>query len=95
MIGIKEHDPTTMNDDELLDLAKEISSEEKSKDSSVQFTIGKNKVYVKTGEHGPYIMIPHGSKKPTFVSIPKNVDYTKITATKVKELIDANKNKKF
>ncbi len=95
MIGIKEHDPTTMNDDELLDLAKEISSEEKSKDSSVQFTIGKNKVYVKTGEHGPYIMIPHGSKKPTFVSIPKNIDYTKITATKVKELIDANKNKKF
>jgi DNA topoisomerase-1 len=99
MIGIKEHDPITMNDDELLDLAKELfqSSEEKPTESNV-FTIGKNKVYVKTGEHGPYIMIPHGSsgtKKPTFVSIPKNVDYTKITATKIKELIDANKNKKF
>ena len=36
-------------------------------------------------------MIPHGTKKPTFISIPKNIDYTKLTASKIKEIIDKAK----
>jgi DNA topoisomerase-1 len=97
LVGIKdkEFDPTDMSNDELLDLAKDISSKCNENSSSLaasnSYMIGKTKVYVKTGEHGPYIMVPHGTsgtKKPTFISIPKGTDYTKLTATKIKELMD-------
>ena len=84
-----------MSNDELLDLAKDISSKCSENSSSLaasnSYMIGKTKVYVKTGEHGPYIMVPHGNsgaRKPTFISIPKGTDHTKLTATKIKELMD-------
>ena len=47
---------------------------------------------------GKYLMIPHGNsgaRKPTFISIPKDVDQTKITATKIKEIIDNHKKKEI
>ena len=77
-----------------LEYAKELYEASCEKESNT-YMIGKTKVFVKTGEHGPYIMIPHGTKKPTFVSIPKNIDHTTITATKIKELIDNNKKKDY
>jgi DNA topoisomerase-1 len=108
LVGIKdkEFDPSDKLNDELLDLAKELCSNSNDTNSdnpgllaaSNSYMIGKTKVYVKTGEHGPYIMVPHGSgekRKPTFISIPKNIDYTKITATKIKELMDNHKKPTF
>jgi DNA topoisomerase-1 len=92
LVGIKDVEIDGMTNDELLDLAKDISSKCSENNSSLaasnSYMIGKTKVYVKTGEHGPYIMVPHGTKKPTFISIPKGTDYTKLTATKIKELMD-------
>jgi DNA topoisomerase-1 len=93
LVGIKdkEYDPTDKTDDELLELAKELNENSDSLASSNSYLIGKTKVFVKTGEHGPYIMVPHGSsgaRKPTFISIPKGTDHTKLTATKIKELMD-------
>jgi hypothetical protein len=38
--------------------------------------------------------IPKGTGKPTFISIPKNMDHTKMTAMKIKELIDKYKEYK-
>ena len=97
LVGIKdkEYDPSVKTDDELLELAKELNTNSDSLAASNSYMIGKTKVYVKVGEHGPYIMVPHGNsgaKKPTFISIPKGVDYVKLTATKIKELMD-NYNK--
>jgi hypothetical protein len=60
--------------------------------------IGKTKVYLKDGDNGKYLMIPHGNsgaRKPTFISIPKDVDQTKITATKIKEIMDNHKKKEI
>uniref|UniRef100_A0A6C0HW68 DNA topoisomerase n=1 Tax=viral metagenome TaxID=1070528 RepID=A0A6C0HW68_9ZZZZ len=93
LVGIKdkEYDPTDKTDDELLELAKELNENSDSLASSNSYLIGKTKVFVKTGEHGPYIMVPHGSsgaRKPTFISIPKGTDHTKLTAAKIKELMD-------
>jgi DNA topoisomerase-1 len=95
LVGIKdkELDPSNMSNDELLDLAKDIyskSNEEKTSDSlpNNTYMIGKTKVYLKNGDNGPYLMVPHGEHKPTFISIPKNVDQTKLTATKIKEIMD-------
>jgi len=91
LVGIKDVEIDDMNNDELLDLAKELSENNSSLAASNSYMIGKTKVYVKVGEHGPYIMIPHGNtgtKKPTFISIPKGTDYTKLTATKIKELME-------
>lgn len=91
LVGIKDVEIEDMTNDELLDLAKELSESKDSLAASNSYMIGKTKVYVKTGEHGPYIMVPHGNtgtKKPTFISIPKGTDYTKLTATKIKELMD-------
>ncbi len=91
LIGIKDVDISDMNNDELLELAKELHNNSDSLASSNSYMIGKTKVYVKVGEHGPYIMVPHGNsgaRKPTFISIPKGTDHTKLTATKIKELMD-------
>jgi DNA topoisomerase-1 len=92
LVGIKDTDPSELSNDELLDLAKELDKEKKEDSSSSNsYMIGKTKVFVKVGEHGPYIMVPHGTtgvRKPTFIGIPKNIDHTKITATKIKELMD-------
>jgi DNA topoisomerase-1 len=96
LVGIKdkEFDPTDKSNEELLDLAKELNEGKKDElAASNSYMIGKTKVYVKVGKHGPYIMVPHGNsgtKKPTFISIPKGTDYTKLTATKIKELMDNN-----
>jgi topoisomerase IA-like protein len=86
MVGIKT-DISNMSNEELISLAKELNND------SNTFIIGKTKVYVKNGDNGPYLMLPHGTKKPTFISIPKNIDHTNITATQIKEIIE--KNKKF
>ena len=51
------------------------------------FIIKNKTVYVKSGEHGPYLMIPHGKKKPTFISIPSTIDSNKITAVQVAKLM--------
>ncbi len=88
LVGIKDVEIDDMTNEELLDLAKELNENSSSLAASNSYMIGKTKVYVKTGEHGPYIMVPHGTKKPTFISIPKGTDYTKLTATKIKELMD-------
>jgi topoisomerase IA-like protein len=82
----------SIKDSEKCDLehAKELYDNSEDNNS---YLIGKVKVYVKTGDYGPYIMIPHGSKKPTFISIPNSIDYKKITAAKIKELMDKNKKK--
>jgi topoisomerase IA-like protein len=101
LVGIKdkEFDPSDLSNDELLELAKELndsSVNKEDKSSNNTFLIGKTKVYVKEGEHGPYIMVPHGNtgtRKPTFIGIPKNIDHTKITATKIKELMDNHSKK--
>ena len=58
------------------------------------YMIGKTKVFLKDGDNGKYLMIPHGEKKPDFISIPKGVDQTKLTATKIKEIIDNYKKQK-
>lgn len=88
IIGIQDTDH-----DLNLEYAKELYLASEQKEMNT-FLIGKTKVFIKTGDNGPYIMIPHGTKKPTFISIPKNIDHTKMTATKIKELIDKNKKKK-
>ena len=95
LVGIKDVDISDMTNDELLELAKELSENKDSLAASNSYMIGKTKVYVKVGEHGPYIMVPHGNsgaRKPTFISIPKGIDHVKLTATKIKELMD-NHNK--
>lgn len=98
LVGIKDkdYDPSDKTDEELLELAKDISS--KSDEGKPEgnlpnntYMIGRTKVYLKDGDNGKYLMIPHGdgaTRKPTFISIPKGVDQTKITATKIKEIID-------
>ncbi len=94
LVGIKdrEYDPSDKSNDELLELARELNDDTKAKMSeSNTFMIGKTKVFVKEGEFGPYLMVPHGNtgtRKPTFINIPKSVDVKKITATKIKEIMD-------
>ena len=90
IVGIKDIDN---EDDMTLELAKSLYTKSEEKDQNT-FLIGKTKVYIKTGPHGPYIMIPKGTGKPTFISIPKNMDHTKMTAMKIKELIDKYKDYK-
>ncbi len=99
LVGLKdkEYDPTDKTDEELLELAKDICNkcnEGKSSEGSLPnntYMIGKTKVYLKDGDNGKYLMVPHGSsgaRKPTFISIPKGIDQTKLTATKIKEIMD-------
>lgn len=90
IVGIKD-----MNDEQnmTLDLAKSLYVKSEEKDQNT-FLIGKTKVYIKTGPHGPYIMVPKGTGKPIFISIPTNMDHTKMTATKIKDLIDKYKEYK-
>lgn len=92
LVGIKDKDfnPQDKSNDDLLDYARKLMEQTEEKEQNT-FLIGKKKVFVKNGEHGPYLMIPHGTKKPTFISIPKNIDYTKLTATKIKDIIDKHK----
>lgn len=87
IVGIKDTEDITQM---TLELAKSLYIKSEEKDQNT-FLIGKTKVYVKTGTHGPYIMVPKGTGKPTFISIPRNMDHTKMTATKIKELIDTKK----
>ncbi len=99
LVGIKdkEYNPSDKSNDELLDLAKELNEDKKETLPNNTYMIGKTKVYLKEGDNGPYLMIPHGTtgtQKPTFISIPKGVDKTKITATKIKEIIDNHKKQK-
>jgi DNA topoisomerase-1 len=105
LVGIKDKhfDPTDKTDQELLDLAKELDEFKATEDSLTNncYMIGKTKVYLKNNNNGPYLMIPHGNtgaRKPTFINIPKSVDVKKITATKIKEIMDNHakylKNKK-
>ncbi len=90
IVGIKDIEDES---DMTLEHAKSLYVKSEEKDQNT-FLIGKTKVYVKTGAHGPYIMIPKGTGKPTFISIPKNMDHTKMTAMKIKELIDKYKEYK-
>ncbi len=96
LVGIKdkEFDPSDKSNDELLDLAKELNEDKKDSLPNNTYMIGKTKVYLKEGDNGPYLMVPHGdTRKPTFISIPKGVDKTKITATKIKEIMDNHKER--
>jgi topoisomerase IA-like protein len=99
LVGIKdkEYNPSDKSNDELLDLAKELNEDNKDKKETLPnntYMIGKTKVYLKEGDNGPYLMVPHGdTRKPTFISIPKGVDKTKITATKIKEIMDNHKER--
>jgi DNA topoisomerase-1 len=102
LVGIKDKEINIDNkdDDELLELAKELNSDTNDTKSSLPnntYMIGKTKVYLKEGDNGPYLMVPHGdggTRKPTFISIPKGTDRTKLTATKIKEIMDNHKKQK-
>jgi topoisomerase IA-like protein len=103
LVGIKDYDPSDKTNDELLDLAKDILNKNnegnETKDSlpNNAYMIGRTKVYLKEGDNGPYLMVPHGdgaTRKPTFISIPKGTDRTKLTATKIKEIMDNHKKQK-
>ena len=100
LVGIKDKEINIDNktNDELLELANELNSDTNDTKSSLPnntYMIGKTKVYLKEGDNGPYLMVPHGdgaTRKPTFISISKGTDKTKLTATKIKEIMD-NHNK--
>jgi DNA topoisomerase-1 len=102
LVGIKDKEINIDDKDneELLELAKELNSDTSDTKSSLPnntYMIGKTKVYLKEGDNGPYLMVPHGdgaTRKPTFISIPKGIDKTKLTATKIKEIIDNHKKQK-
>jgi DNA topoisomerase-1 len=97
LVGIKDVDISNMSNDELLDLAKELNEEKKDSLPNNTYMIGKTKVYLKDGDNEPYLMVPHGdggTRKPTFISIPKGIDKTKLTATKIKEIMDNHKKQK-
>ncbi len=98
LVGIKDYDPSDKTNDELLDLAKELNKDKKDElASNNAYMIGRTKVYLKEGDNGPYLMVPHGdgaTRKPTFISIPKGTDKTKLTATKIKEIMDNHKKQK-
>jgi DNA topoisomerase-1 len=95
LVGLKDkdYDPTDKTDEELLELANELDQDKATEGSlpNNTYMIGKTKVYLKDGDNGKYLMVPHGNsgaRKPTFISIPKGVDQTKLTATKIKEIMD-------
>jgi DNA topoisomerase-1 len=104
LVGIKDKEINIddKNDEELLELAKELNEgnptdSTKSSLPNNTYMIGKTKVYLKEGDNGPYLMVPHGNgdtRKPTFISIPKGTDRTKLTATKIKEIMDNHKKQK-
>jgi DNA topoisomerase-1 len=99
LVGIKDKEINIddMTDEELLELAKELNSDTNDTKSSLPnntYMIGKTKVYLKEGDNGPYLMVPHGEHKPTFITIPKGTDRTKLTATKIKEIMDNHKKQK-
>lgn len=91
LVSIKDVEIDNLTNDELLELAKELNEGKKDSLPNNTYMIGKTKVFLKDGDNGKYLMIPHGEKKPTFISIPKTIDQTKLTATKIKEIIDNHK----
>jgi DNA topoisomerase-1 len=58
---------------------------------------GKKKYEIKTGQYGPYIIVPTKSKtgKAKFVSIPKNIDINSLTEEKIEEIIKEHKRKEL
>jgi len=85
IIGIKDNtiEPT---------LEYAITLAEQEHDSTV-FKIKNKIVHLKNGQYGYYLMIMNGTKKPTNIPIPKNVDINNITSKIVNDIIEKNKSK--
>ena len=76
-----------------LEYAKKLA--DASHDSN-SFTIKNKIVQLKNGQYGYYLMVPHGTKKPTNIPIPKKIDINTLTAKIVSEIManyDKYKNK--
>ena len=67
-----------------LEYAKKLA--DASHDSN-SFTIKNKIVQLKNGQYGYYLMIPHGTKKPTNIPIPKKIDINTLTAKIVSEIM--------
>ena len=82
IIGIKDNiEPTLEN---------AIMLAEQEHDSSV-FKIKNKIVHLKNGQYGYYLMVLNGTKKPTNIPIPKNVDSNNITSKIVNDIIEKYK----
>ena len=73
-----------------LEYAKQLA--EVAHDSNT-FQIKNKTVYLKNGQYGYYLMIMNGTKKPTNIPMPKNIDINTLTAKIVCDIIDKNKSK--
>ena len=56
-------------------------------ESNNTFVIKNKVVQLKNGQYGYYLMIPHGTKKPTNIPIPPKVDITTLTAKMVSDIM--------
>ena len=84
MIGIKDNiEPT-------LEYAKQLA--DVSHDSNV-FKIKSKTVHLKNGQYGYYLMIPHGTKKPTNIPVPASIDINTITAKIIDSIIEKYESK--
>ena len=61
---------------------------------SNSFTIKNKIVQLKNGQYGYYLMIPHGTKKPNNIPIPKKIDINTLTAKIVNDIITNYEKKK-
>lgn len=57
------------------------------------FQIKSKTVYLKNGQYGYYLMSMNGTKKPTNIPVPKNIDVNTLTAKIVLDIIENNKAK--
>ena len=64
-----------------------IELSEEAHDSNI-FKIKSKTVHLKNGQYGYYLMIPHGTKKPTNIPVPKNIDINTITPSIISGIID-------
>jgi len=80
IIGIKDTsiEPTLQYAKELADVAH---------DTTV-FKIKNKIVHLKKGQFGYYLMISHGTKKPTNIPVPRNIEINTITAKIIYGIID-------
>jgi DNA topoisomerase-1 len=88
IIGIK--DPNINIEMLTLEYAKELAS---NQSESNVFKIKNKIVHLKNGQYGYYLMIGSGTKKPTNIPIPKNVDINSITPKIICDIIDKYESK--
>ena len=83
IIGIK--DTNILPEQLTLEYAKELAS---GMSESNVFKIKNKIVHLKNGQYGYYLMLGHGTKKPTNIPIPKNIDINTITPKIICDIID-------